>query len=592
MKRALLAAALLATDALAANGTSVVGSKHDLSITGPGPLKAAKVANPCLFCHALHGGGMGMSARPDPVGGYQPYASGTLKARADAPTGASRICLSCHDGTIAVGQLRKGRIDMAGSKDGRIPTTSRSNLGTDLRMSHPVSMLATSSPKTHAPARHGHVQVDHQGQVQCTSCHDPHAEFGGSPEGKFLVAPTARAQLCSSCHQVAVDGSHATSPNKFAAAAHQDQDPTYLTVAESGCQACHRSHGAATKGQNLKLAASEVDEDVCLRCHGTSPDQTASDVGRQLTKLSTHRIRSMGLHDAGEGPGNARHELPERAMGASRHGTCVDCHDAHEAKHRPAPVLFPSTGIAPEYAPGSRQRISGALDGVWGIDQSGVKVDPAQFEWQICLKCHGDSVNRGSSASLVGARRAAKDLNLRQVFGASTISAHPVVNRGAGTSVPSLKPPLTVASTILCSDCHSSDDGPGAGGRGSAGPHGSIYAPLLERNYATADFTPESTVAYALCYKCHDRNVILGLGGVPTAFKPHALHVQTAHAPCSACHSAHGVSASRGTPDANAHLIDFDLTIVRPLGGAPPYSAGGRSCSVTCHGKRHDATRY
>ncbi len=573
MKRALLAASLLfATDALAASGKSVVGSKHDLSVNGPGPLKATKVANPCLFCHALHGGGMKVSSRPDPATKYQPYESGTLKARADAPTGASRICLSCHDGTIAVGQLRKGRIEVTGTPDGRISPTRRSNLGTDLRMSHPISIDATRSPNLHAPSASGHVKLDGQRLVQCTSCHDPHAEFGGSPEGKFLVAPTARAELCASCHVVAMDGSHATSMNRFAAAARQEQDPAYPTVAESGCQGCHRAHGSATKGQNLKLAAGEVDEDVCLRCHGTSVDQTAKDVGRQLAKPSTHRVRGSSTHDEGEGPGNPRHELPERSIGASRHATCVDCHDAHQAKHRPT----------------QGQRISGALDGAWGIDQSGQRVQPAQFEWQICLKCHGDSVNRGMKPSTLGVRRAAQDANLRLVFGPTAVSSHPVMNRGTGVRVPSLKAPLTVASTILCSDCHASDDGPGAGGAGTAGPHGSIYSPILERNYATADFTPESPIAYALCYKCHDRNVLLSPASAFGGANGHQKHVQSAHAPCSACHSAHGVSATRGTSDANAHLVDFDLTIVRPLPGSPPYSANGRSCNLTCHGQRHD----
>jgi predicted CXXCH cytochrome family protein len=575
MKRALLAAALtlLAADALAATGKSVVGSKHDLSVNGPGPIKATKVANPCLFCHAMHGGGMKMSSRPDPTVTYQPYESGTIKARPDAPTGASRICLSCHDGTIAIGQLRKGRIEVTGgTQDGRIPSSRSSHLGTDLRMSHPVSIDATRSTKTHAPGTSGHVKLDSNKLVQCTSCHDPHAEFGGSPEGKFLVEPTARAQLCTSCHVVAMDGSHATSMNKFATAARQDQDPAYVTVAESGCQACHRSHGAATKGQNLKMTATEVDEDVCLRCHGTSTDPTAKDVGRQEGKSSTHRIRNMGTHDAGESPANPKHELPERSIGAMRHATCVDCHDAHEAKHRPT----------------QGQRISGALDGVWGIDQTGQRVDPAQFEWQICLKCHGDSANRSARPSTLGARRAAQDLNLRQVFGSTSMSAHPVMNRGTGVNVPSLKPPLTVASTILCTDCHASDDGPGAGGTGTAGPHGSAYSPILERYYATADLTLESPVAYALCYKCHDRNVLLSPASAFGGASGHLKHVQTARAPCSACHSAHGVSATRGNPDANAHLVDFDLTIVRPLGGAPPYSASGRSCNLTCHGQRHD----
>ena len=575
MKRALLALALIATDALAAGGATVVGSKHDLSLTGPGPIKATRQGNACVFCHAMHGGGKGLSSRPDSTAKYQPYESGTIKAKSGAPTGSSRVCLSCHDGTIAVGQTTKGRWDVTGTTDGKIPPTRRSHLGTDLRASHPFSIATSGSPTTHAPAAHGHVKLDGQGLVQCTSCHDPHAEYGGSTEGKFLVQPTARAELCTSCHISAADGSHATATNKFVAG--QEQDATYLSVAESGCMACHRSHGAATKGQILKMSTSEVDEDVCLRCHGTLVQQDGGrDVGRQLTKMSTHRVRNQGSHQADEGPRSALHPLPEKSIGAMRHATCVDCHEPHQAKHRPT----------------QSQRLSGALDGVWGIDELGNRIDAAQYEYQICFKCHGDSMNQSAiAASAVGARRTAQDRNLRLVFGSTAISSHPVVARGQGTRVPSLKAPLTVASTILCSDCHSSDDGPaaGTGGTGTAGPHGSVYAPLLERNYSTTDFTAESSIAYALCYKCHDRSVLFSTS---SSFNRHQTHVQNDNAPCSACHSAHGVSATKGTGDANAHLVDFDLNIVKPNGGQPAYSANGRSCNLTCHGQRHDGFSY
>ena len=71
-----------------------------------------------------------------------------------------------------------------------------------------------------------------------------------------------------------------------------------------------------------------------------------------------------------------------------------------------------------------------------------------------------------------------------------------------------------------------------------AGAHGSTYRPLLERNYTTADFTSESPTAYALCYKCHDRDVLLS---DDSAFRLHAKHVVAGRTPCSACHAAHGV---------------------------------------------------
>jgi hypothetical protein len=114
---------------------------------------------------------------------------------------------------------------------------------------------------------------------------------------------------------------------------------------------------------------------------------------------------------------------------------------------------------------------------------------------------------------------------------------------------------------------------------------------LLERSYLTADFTPEGPAAYALCYKCHDRDVLLSSR---SSFPDHALHLRIA-APCSACHTAHGVSARTGTPSANAHLIDFDTSIVQPSGGVRRYTSTGvgtGSCTLTCHGESHSNKSY
>ena len=470
---------------------------------------------------------------------------------------------------------------MTGTPDGKIPVGHRANLGTDLRTTHPFSITTKESPRVRTPSGR-HVKLDNGGYMQCTSCHDPHSEFGGTTEGKFLVQPTARGELCVTCHNETLDSSHAISSKPFKAA--QDQDASYKTVAEAGCASCHRSHGAATKGQLLKMnETTEVDEDVCLRCHADVTEQGGRDVGRQIAKSSTHRVRGQGKHEDGESPDNTRHMLPEKSLGAARHATCADCHDAHQAKHRP----------------GTAQRISGALDGVWGIDDTGRKVAPAAFEYQVCFKCHADSMNQGNSDGGGGAlrvRRSVTEKNLRLAFATNAVSSHPVVAPGKNPDVPSLKAPLTKltpGSTILCTDCHASDDGPNAGGKGTAGPHGSVYAPLLERNYTTQDYPPESPTAYALCYPCHDRDVLLD--PARSAFPLHARHLQNAHAPCSACHNAHGIPALRGSASGNVHLIDFDLNIVRPLSGSAAYTANGPSrggsCALVCHGQRHDGVK-
>jgi hypothetical protein len=301
-------------------------------------------------------------------------------------------------------------------------------------------------------------------------------------------------------------------------------------------------------------------------------------VARQVSKTSSHATRDEGrVHDASEGPDSRLNPLPEQSPSARRHVVCVDCHEPHDA-----------TG-----ARASAPVASGALKGTWGIDASGRRTDGVRYEYEVCFKCHGDSANAPAPSGLHVARRQGADRNLRRVFTPGAASFHPVVAAIPGADVPSLAPGRPRGGFIYCGDCHASDDGAAAGGKGASGPHGSIYAPLLERNYTTGSSAVESPFAYALCYKCHDREVLLSSR---SAFPLHRAHVVDRQAPCSTCHVAHGVAAGAVAPNEHAHLIDFDLTVVTPAtAGALRYERRGPrtgSCTLTCHGSRHDGARY
>jgi predicted CXXCH cytochrome family protein len=559
-----------------------VGSKHDLSATGPGAIRAAGTESPCSFCHLSHDAGKALSARPETSGAQRGYESSTFTARAGAPTGASRACLSCHDGTVAVGATRSGRV-MAGAGQ-PLPAGGRSTLGTDLRGSHPVSFRLSPSARVRAPVPGDAVKLDRQGLVQCTSCHDPHAELGDPEVGRFLVKRSARSELCLSCHdRLAVGGTgsgHATSAAPVPAAAGGSGT---RTVADAGCGACHAVHGADPRGQLLRPG--RTDDDTCLACHAGTTIRV--DLGREVSKPSAHAATERGGHLAGEGPeAGARQRLPEASPGARRHVTCVDCHGAHGTS--PDRLQAGAVGGA---GGGVRAPVAGSLLATWGIDLDGRRVEPARFEYEVCLKCHGDSANqpRARSTAQGLARRAAEDPNLRRVFSPTAASFHPVAAPGKNPDVPGLVAPLTAASQVYCTDCHASDAGPGAGGAGARGPHGSVYPALLERPYATADGTVEGPAAYALCYKCHDRETLLS---DRSGFPLHRVHVVDRRAACSACHDPHGVSSQRGNEQNNAHLVDFDVNVVRAdAAGRREYrTAGPRhgSCALACHGSTHD----
>jgi predicted CXXCH cytochrome family protein len=574
-----------------ASPLGVIGGKHDLSTSGPGPFKSDVESNACAFCHVPHGGARA-DGRPAESAPITPYSSSTSKARtASRPTGSSRICLSCHDGTIALGQTRTRVIKLRdNAPGGKLPAGHRANLGTDLRGTHPISFTPPPSKVAHAPPPGDAVHLDGRGELQCTACHDPHREtLTATGEGNFLVKSMQRASLCLTCHDAArleaPDGSHVVSTSAIT-------DPATgksATLAELRCAACHVPHDGDKRGRLVRPSVLG-DDAMCLTCHDGVV--TRLDVAGQVRRPFAHAASTTGPsgHDLAEGPDGAK-RLPETSPSAARHVTCVDCHEPHQA-----------TGARAAVAPA----IQGAMAGTWGIDRTGTRVDPARYEYEVCFKCHSDSSNQPQARAAVGAsapRRATIEVNLRRVFEPSGASAHPVIGPGRNPVVPSLIAPLTASSVIYCSDCHASNDTRASGGTGPRGPHGSIYRNLLERNYLTQDGTPESVDSYALCYKCHKREVVLS---TQSSFPLHPGHVSPGAAatlasaiptPCSACHNAHGISSLVGAPAYNAHLIDFDLNVVKALPGqaAPRYTAsGGRggSCALVCHGKTHASLSY
>jgi predicted CXXCH cytochrome family protein len=547
---------------------SIIDTKHNLSISGPGPVRALSEEQVCIFCHTPH------KARPDipylwnradSTINYIPYQSSTLYASVGQPTGASKLCLSCHDGTIALGALVSESVEIPFIGGIRFIPEGPTKLGSDLSDDHPVSFafdstLALNNTELVNPSSlPTEVKLDTDGQLQCTACHDPHIDLNG----KFLVLSNAFSNLCKACHQMNgwISSAHSLSG---AAWNNAGADPwpysDYTTVAENGCISCHKSH-SAEKHERLLLYAFE--EDNCLACH--NGNVAGKNIEGELTKLYTHAVQNYtAVHDPAEDFSSG--SVP-------KHVECSDCHNSHYANAAASPG-------APQ--------VSGTIDGVTGINSSGQQITVAVNEYEICYKCHADN----NVLSVVPIDRQIQQLNTRDEFDSSNPSFHPVETAGVNPNVPSLLSPYTTSSIIFCTDCHNNDSSAGPGG-----PHGSIYEYLLEENYLTDDNTPESSFNYALCYKCHDRNSILA----DQSFKSHALHVQDPNipstpTPCSACHDAHGISSLQGSSANNSNLINFDITIVQPDSqGRLFFEDLGTftgQCYLSCHGVSHEPKAY
>ncbi len=573
----------------------------------------------CTFCHAPHSGlggvtplwNQNLSSQT-----YTPYTSTTYKQQGNALPllgKTSSLCLSCHDGTVAIGQT---------AAYGKIPVNGTLNnmdvLGTNLSGSHPFSLVLPikDAPDQVATLATSGVTADPTGavklvagNVECTSCHSPHVQGIDTIAQNFLVRDSSNGQMCLACHDPnrittgvvnplsGWTGSiHAVSTNQVASTAHVG---SYLTVASNACTSCHMEHsgnGVARLLRPATPAASGVDASTqdCITCHngGGNISPAAPNVYGEFAKISHLLPAGMNGHDAAE----------DVVLNNNRHATCVDCHSAHAGN---ALTLF----SAP---PGIRPPQAGVI-GVSGIDGI-TKVIPAVNQYESCFRCHGTSVGKQvlikygylpTRLVFVG-----DALNLVPQFSPSATSSHPVVHdRTSPLPQPSLLTNMLnengtasarlVGMRIFCTDCHSSDDNREFGGTGPNGPHGSTYPHILERNYQMSQAgSPGGTVTntypnpdvspvgpYAMCAKCHDLNNIL----TNVSWAQHSRHVASDGFSCSTCHTAHGMGAGSGSVTGE-RLINFDINVVGQNQGAPiSYNRATNNCTLTCHNAAHNA---
>ena len=559
MRRALFMSGLILL--LFARGSwtqSIINSAHNLSATGTGDVKALVESEICIFCHTPH------NSRPssplwnkDEQGyTYTLYHSSTSQAVPGQPDGPSILCLSCHDGTTALGSVisRTSNIEFSGGVT-TIPP-GMTNMSTDLTDDHPISFdyttgLAAADGQLKDPSAIVPPVGLVNGRMQCTSCHDPHRNLTND----FLVLTNQFSELCFACHNrdFWTFSSHSTSTATWNGNGIDPWPRTlYPNVAENACENCHNPH---TAGNSQRLMNDLAEENNCIPCHNGNVATT--NIVAQLSKPYLHNVYGYNLeHDAAEDP-----------LVLSMHVECEDCHNPHAVNSTPA--LAPAA--------------NGFLSGVAGIDQGGNMVEPIQYQYELCYRCHADSPAKPGSLIT----RQILQNNVRLEFDPASPSHHAVTSAGVNPNVPSLIAPITESSIIYCSDCHSSD------GSGSpAGPHGSIFPGQLKYRYLTADYTNESASAYELCYSCHSRTSILN----DESFDDHDKHIRDLQTPCSACHDPHGISHTQGNSTNNAHLINFDVSIVQPhFNGSFRYESTGTfsgRCYLRCHGQNHMGWNY
>jgi len=204
------------------------GTAHDLSITGLNSVTMA--TRSCVFCHAIHNPGGGAGSKLIPAWNHTTTSStftmynstshpeANLKGTVDSqPTGPSLACLSCHDGSVAVGSLMVA--PLGGGNDtyisprggvsastGRI-SSGNALIGTDLSGEHPISITyqdnldAGLQPAASLVAVRLYPENVTGAKVQCSSCHDVHNYGSPGTTAPFLRATMVGSFLCRTCHK-------------------------------------------------------------------------------------------------------------------------------------------------------------------------------------------------------------------------------------------------------------------------------------------------------------------------------------------------------------------------------------------------------
>ncbi len=305
----------------AARVSDVAGTVHNLSQNwlgdGADPRNVVAVSEQriCVFCHTPHAAELIPAAplwnRKLSTATYNMYDSSSMDATKPAyPANASKLCLSCHDGTLAVGAVNvlngtydldplTPEINLQGTNGNKIPdgmgsaTGYTRNLGIDLSNDHPISIrydtaLAERDGELYDPQTSPHLgrrspgvkpllplvvdSEDGEAKLECVSCHDPHLRDDSGEDIKFLrlnrfqsnAAPSnenfneLNDIICLGCHRKEgwLNSAHANeqvADERYNATAAGLRDfPADLPVWRAACLNCHDTHSVAGSRRLLR----------------------------------------------------------------------------------------------------------------------------------------------------------------------------------------------------------------------------------------------------------------------------------------------------------------------------------------------------
>ena len=215
-----------AEPAFAVKVINVSNTKHNLSMSAPviANFWSTDEDQVCVFCHTPHNASVAVPLwnQYTTTGTFTVYSSATLEyTPAGLPeTSMSRLCLSCHEGTVAMNTLANpgstgANPIMGGGGDQLKDIYSAGEgpyLSSDLTNMHPVGFDYTDSQTPADPDIYNFANPEGLGLkfvdgglgekfLECATCHDPHVDSTADPEyDYFLRIPNTSSAMCLACH--------------------------------------------------------------------------------------------------------------------------------------------------------------------------------------------------------------------------------------------------------------------------------------------------------------------------------------------------------------------------------------------------------
>lgn len=255
----------------------------------------------CAFCHDKVA--EAMSGPHDPAG-FDPAVREALAVHPSI--GSCRLCHTTHKAKGPHLWTRAPADSSAGPVSSLCGACHDENLvSKPLGTHHPLASVSSLEGVSDSLHHNTMAQSRAEGEVGCTTCHDPHDGSDAAQRHK------AAASLCADCHtdKRGVIGSvHDPGANDWG----KDLD----LVSKSVCVDCHPIHGPKDQSAlRLALGPADADQQLCEVCHRFgSPGQA----------MKTPHMGEVVMGHVG----STSQELP---LASGQAIACSTCHDIHQA---------------------------------------------------------------------------------------------------------------------------------------------------------------------------------------------------------------------------------------------------------------------